>query len=688
MKSMRQEKSMSDKSQPEPAISKQEEMEIRRALDRFVEATENPLSLWIALFDQIRHGCSGDPARIAAKYSLFLTLLAEESSYREAVRERIIDLFEGLSQVSFYTDAGILPNTGFFSELWRRIVHRILPDVPNLRLMQDAIATIFHGEKDYLWLVPSRNRKTSLWHLIRPMETPRKETLWKTLDQLLEALQVLGIRIASLGVDPELLRIMPELARHGSPFLALSAESQRFVDAYRASITDDATVPQNERHLLVLIQQCEEATERAGKKASQLGTSLRLTYILVRLGQSLRRFTLLGELLGSRMSDRDETEITDLWVGFFRDALVGLSRRNSIRSHIASLIGLLALRVTENASIKGEHYIAANRQEYRLMFRSAAGAGLLIGAMALLKALGAKVQLAPILQALLYSVIYAVCFVAAYMLHFTIATKQPAMTAATLAANLGSVKPGRRKWDDVVALTVNTARSQIAAIAGNVFVAFPTALAVLLACNFFASHSLLSSEKAGHLLHDLHPFQSLALIHAAIAGFYLFLSGLITGYFDNRAVYMRIGERIATLRWLRSLTGPARADRIGVYIHDHLGGLMGNTLFGVMLGSTGVFGQIIGLPVDIRHIAFSAANLAYALVTIKFQLPLAVFMWSFLGVCLIGMVNLIVSFSLALWTALKSRGIRDVPFLEIFRVLWQKFLAEPRSFFRVPEEQP
>jgi site-specific recombinase len=182
--------------------------------------------------------------------------------------------------------------------------------------------------------------------------------------------------------------------------------------------------------------------------------------------------------------------------------------------------------------------------------------------------------------------------------------------------------------------------------------------------------------------------QSLALVHAAIAGFHLFLSGLITGYFDNRAAYMHIGERIAALRRLRSLTGPAREDRIGVYIRDHLGGLMSNTLFGLMRGSTGVLGQIIGLPVDIRHIAFSAANLAYVLVTINFQLPLRVVVWSVLGVGLIGLVNLIVSFTLALWTALKSRGIRDVPFLEIFRVLWQKFLTEPRTFLRVPEEQP
>ena len=42
------------------------------------------------------------------------------------------------------------------------------------------------------------------------------------------------------------------------------------------------------------------------------------------------------------------------------------------------------------------------------------------------------------------------------------------------------------------------------------------------------------------LIADLDPL-SWALPHAAIAGFYLFLSGLITGYFDNRAAYADIG---------------------------------------------------------------------------------------------------------------------------------------------------
>ena len=90
---------------------------------------------------------------------------------------------------------------------------------------------------------------------------------------------------------------------------------------------------------------------------------------------------------------------------------------------------------------------------------------------------------------------------------------------------------------------------------------------------------------------------------AAIAGLFLFLSGLITGYFDNRAAYTDIGARIGRRPGCEGHVRPRRANRIGSYIQERLGGIMGNFLFGCMLGSTGVIGTILGLLLDIRHIA-------------------------------------------------------------------------------------
>jgi site-specific recombinase len=103
---------------------------------------------------------------------------------------------------------------------------------------------------------------------------------------------------------------------------------------------------------------------------------------------------------------------------------------------------------------------------------------------------------------------------------------------------------------------------------------------------------------------------------------YLFLSGLIAGYYDNKAIYRRIPERLANHPLLNKLLGKHRAWKLGHYVEHNLGALAGNFYFGLFLGLTGTIGIMLGLPLDIRHITFSAANLAFGLVTLDFQLPL------------------------------------------------------------------
>jgi site-specific recombinase len=70
------------------------------------------------------------------------------------------------------------------------------------------------------------------------------------------------------------------------------------------------------------------------------------------------------------------------------------------------------------------------------------------------------------------------------------------------------------------------------------------------------------------------------------------------------------------------LLGKHRAWKLGHYVEHNLGALAGNFYFGLFLGLTGTIGIMLGLPLDIRHITFSAANLAFGLVTLDFQLPL------------------------------------------------------------------
>ena len=658
---------------------------IEVALDRFLRGDEDLLEPFIALFDAIRPADPDDGDAARANFTTLLELVRNEEKYRVAVRDALMTLFATRREVSFFTDAGILPSSGFFSELGRRFEHRVLPEVPDRASFLECVGLVFHERSDDRWFdaIPMDER-ASFWHTLALHEAADLDALRRFVESLLEASQILATRIAAMGVEPELVRLCPEVEKHGSPFLGLSGEAHRFVTLYRDSMTREDVHPEDEKQLLVIVDQCEQLVARAHRVALREGTTLNLTYLLARLEQSLRRLRFLATILGARFGTGPDKTLLDAWTSFFREAVAGVARRNSIRAHVGSLIGLLALRVTENAGRTGEHYITSSRQEYVEMWRSAAGAGLIIAGMALLKIIAAKAALAPLNQAFVYSMNYSLGFVLIHLLHFTIATKQPAMTAATIAATVSQVRGKLAHLDRLATLIVDTIRSQIAAILGNVMVAFPTALVLGFWLSRAVGHPIVSPEKASHLLHDLDPIHSLAIPHAAIAGVYLFLAGLISGYFDNRAAYDGIAERVAALPWLRRLVGPARAERFGRYLDTNLGGLAGNFFFGIFLGSTATVGYLVGLPLDIRHIAFAAANFGYALVALDFAVPLATLAWSAFGVALIGITNLAVSFSLALWVALRSRGVSFGEAAGVGALLWKRFLSQPRAFLLPP----
>jgi hypothetical protein len=263
------------------------------------------------------------------------------------------------------------------------------------------------------------------------------------------------------------------------------------------------------------------------------------------------------------------------------------------------------------------------------------------------------------------------------------------MTAAAIASTI-SDSSGKKSHQltKLSELVVDILRTQFVAIMGNVMLAIPVALIISFAWLQYTGTPMIDSEKAGHLLHDLDPFHSLALPHAAIAGVYLFLSGLIAGYYDNLAVYNNIGARIQRHKLLMYILPKSWLQRLGGFIEANLGAIMGNFLFGVFLGSTATIGFIFGLPIDIRHIAFASANLAHGLFNISADdISWSVILVSILGVALIGIVNLMVSFSLALFVALRSKEVRFFEWSRLTKLVFGHIISHPSDFFW-PRDKP
>jgi site-specific recombinase len=80
-------------------------------------------------------------------------------------------------------------------------------------------------------------------------------------------------------------------------------------------------------------------------------------------------------------------------------------------------------------------------------------------------------------------------------------------------------------------------------------------------------------------------------------------------------------------------------------------------------------------------VAFASANFAFGLAELEFDVTAATIVVSAAGVLLIGLVNLCVSFSLALRVALRSRGIGPEQTEGLWPRVLRHFLASPRDFF-------
>ncbi len=624
---------------------------------------------------------------LTAAYAAMLAQLEADAGLSAGFREHVTSFLASRRLVTFFTDSGILPGTGFFSEWWRILGHRLLPEVPDERRLKDCLHVIFERSNDWQWLeqIPPVFAQR-FWRLIADGQTQRT-TNWQTIQQqMLDAVLLIAHRVSGLGVDDELLRAATDFDAEIPSFMALSAEALDFTTRFRESLASGDQLSDDGSHLTVIAGQCEDALGRIRRRARNAGTSLHLSYLLTRSEQNLARLKQLVQILSASQQDAAFDSAVDSWAAFARQAFLAENRRNSLRHYLSELSRLLAVRVTENAARSGEHYICESRSDYRHMWLSAAGAGIIIGGMALLKIKTAALHAPPLIEAFLFSMIYGGGFVIIYLLGMTVATKQPAMTAQTLAGMLGDLRATRSaEMERMVDVAAAVSRSQLAAILGNVLVALPVAIAIGVGLSYWLGEPAITVGKAAHLIDDLDPL-SWAIPHAAIAGCYLFLSGLITGYFDNRASYDEIGPRIGRLRWLRRLVGSERANRVGQYIRDKLGGIMGNFLFGCMLGSTGVFGSLIGLPLDIRHIAFASANLGYALTGFQFDLALQTALWAVLGIAAIGFTNLAVSFALALRTALGARRIQFNHWGKLLSAIWRRFRAAPRDFLLPPRQ--
>lgn len=652
-------------------------------LERFGEQESDELASWVALIERLRPQRPSDETAAGQNLAQLCATLAARADLRERLGGALARLFRERKQVSLYASSGLLPSTGFFSEAARRISGRLLPEVLDTDYMKDVLAVLFPRPDDEVWVNALPDECwIELLNLLLPDDSIR-EDLPHAIEETLEALRVLSYHVSAISLEPEFVRIDPDLEEHESAFLAQNAELLAYIQRYRSWWRGDAAGFEDEKHLSVLLDQCEEVLQRIRRRATKIGTSLTLTFKVERLRQHLQRMHCLLAMLEAMRRRRHARDALHEIVALFKELVTAECRKNRLRDHLGKNVELLSLRMTESASRTGERYITTTRREYFGMVGSAALGGVIIAAMAAFKLVLGQQGFAPLTEALAFCLNYGVGFVLIHILGGTVATKQPAMTANAIAATIGEGRGKTRDLANLVEIVVRTIRSQFAAIVGNVAVAIPVAMAIAWLSMQWGTTPLVDAAKAPALLQQIDPMSG-AIIFAGIAGVCLFLSGLIAGYYDNLCAYGRIPQRILQLPGPRRWLGAAAMQRIASYVENNLGALAGNFFFGFLLGGVSATGVLLGLPLDIRHIAFSSAYAGFAAAGLEFQLSAQLVALAAAGIALIGIANLTVSFSLTLYVAMRARRITFAQGRSLLRLLTQRLLSAPRDFLLPP----
>lgn len=613
------------------------------------------------------------------KFQELIEILKENPGLAQQLRFCINEVVDSTSHIDLFAESGILSNAGFFTTAFLKISYKIFPPVPNTKELNDCVSSVFNRNFDYQWLDKiSLNLWVEFLEIIYPNDSI-KQVSSKMEASLLDSMLFISHRIATMGVEPLLTTQMPHLENSDSAFVRLSTEVSAFVQDYKER-------RMNIREHLVkvhaLIQDCEGLMEEIRFVREDEGTTLSLTYISVRLRQNIDRMKILSYLL----SGQDITENYRLAVlDFFLNSVRYENVRYKLREHFGQNVEMIAYQITDHASKTGEHYITNNKKEYREMFVSAFKGGFVVGFLVLIKTFIYYMSLAPFGRAFLYSMNYSFGFIGVQLIHGTIATKQPAMTANHIAASLDTKDRSGPDLNGLSELIVRVFRSQFIAFAGNLVIVFPIPLLLSLGYFYVYGEHVVGVEKAHHLLHEIHPFTSPALLHAGIAGVCLFVSGLISGYYDNIVRYRKIPERVENHPLLRKLLKTSWRKKISSYLSSNMGGLAGNFSLGVFLGSIGTIGAFIGWNIDIRHVTFSTGNFAVALVGLDFAVSYVEVLITILGLIGIGIFNFSVSFGLALFVAIRSRNVNFNESRELLKLVSLHFVKHPLDFVRPPK---
>lgn len=178
-------------------------------------------------------------------------------------------------------------------------------------------------------------------------------------------------------------------------------------------------------------------------------------------------------------------------------------------------------------------------------------------------------------------------------------------------------------------------------------------------------------------------------VYAAWTGVLLWASSVFSGLFANWFSFRGLAEAIEHHPRLIYVFGEHRTRFWANYLRKNIAGFAANISLGLLLGMSTPVGNFFGLPLDVRHVTLSTGTMAACCFSLGHEIFSQKEFWLGVGGLLsMAVLNLTVSFALALIVAIWAKEATAPSLSTTLRALLEKVRTKPFVLFLPPVELP
>ncbi len=605
----------------------------------------------------------------AKRVQYFLSVLERNEEWKKNVAKTFRSIMRDTRGLEMFLETGVSSQT-LATELVDRLQAKILPAVPKENELSYILSENFQHERDIEWLRQLDSDTVKKIEELLNYDVSPDEKNWNRLkEDACEALALLVIQMQGLGVSSQIRQRLTETNYQKIPFYVLGQLIEKYVQEKDETVRYVLGEQAEKR-----IDECYHALAEVQQHLDDYGVSIQIVFQIEKIESLLSRIERILCILQSQQMDPEV-------LSRFLEKLVSDSiQRRSLLSLANQNFSLLARKIVERTAETGEHYITRTVSEYRGMINKALGGGLITAFTTVIKFVIYIIESKGFLVGLLASLNYSLSFLLIHFTHCTLATKQSALTAPALASKMAGIE-NKKALDDLVDEIVNTIRTQVSAIIGNILGVVPLTLLICFLIRLSMGREILNPDKADVVVKSFSLLGPTPL-YAAFTGVLLWGSSLIAGWVDNWYAYHRLSPAIAHNRRLIFIFGESRMRAFSIFLKKNIVGIAGNVSLGFLLGLLPLILHFMGIPLDIRHVTLSSGALAAATWSLGFHIIESSAFWlAVSGIIVMGALNVLVSFFLALFLAIRARKIQAPERELIYKALIDRLRYQPLSFF-------